>query len=563
MCVVVSQHAPAQARRGQRPVLRVGRRAVERVARADDEERARGGCVDGHLRRRVPGKHLRAGRRRRCTSVVPDRERRGEVPRGGVGVRGRGRRGLECGRPVAETPLVGEGVTRVRIRAGPAVEVDCERRRTGDRRGCQIRRGRPVGRDRIGDPTHLPAVGVVRVVESLTGRRLRDRSRPERKVHDRTDVRGELRAREAASTGWGEQEDLSACVVAVEVRPVVGGGPDPVRHEGAARDRRTASDLVHIGVDRVRHPGGWRATVRLRARSARSLTHVPPVVGSRDAQVDLFPDVLTGVVDEEACPGGVRVERDPERVAQAPGVGLLALVAGCCATRGGAARRAGAEERVARRDRPRARDPQDLAEEHMLVARGVVPARAAAAVVVAAAVADAHVEVAVLREVEVAGVVLPVGRGDPVDQDGFARRGDHVAAHHKPRDPIDTGPSRVARVIEVDEAVRGEGRVDVDPKEPLFRVGADRRAQVQRRLGQQHVVGDDPQSAELRRDEDPAVGREGERRRIVDRRYERVRETRRDRGEHPRGSAHGDGRCEGSTEGHTCDPARATGDAHV
>src|SRR5690606_7519408 len=118
---------------------------------------------------------------------------------------------------------------------------------------------------------------------------------------------------------------------------------------------------------------------------------------------------------------------DPVGIAQAPGVGLPAELAGIGAAAaiaaGGrivaapAAGRGG--EGVARRDAAVAGDSQDLAQQSVTVAGGVVAAGLAAAVV-AAAVADADVEIAILAEVQVAGVVVAVGRGDVIDQDQLA-----------------------------------------------------------------------------------------------------------------------------------------------
>jgi hypothetical protein len=115
-----------------------------------------------------------------------------------------------------------------------------------------------------------------------------------------------------------------------------------------------------------------------------------------------------------AC--GIRIERDPERVAQPPGEGFLTLHAhgrhaGRVAPRG-----AGAGEGIARRDPPAGRDAQDLAEQDVLVARRIVLAAASAVErVIAAAVADADVEVPVLPELEVSRVVDAVLVGNVVD----------------------------------------------------------------------------------------------------------------------------------------------------
>ena len=119
-------------------------------------------------------------------------------------------------------------------------------------------------------------------------------------------------------------EDLAAHQIRVEVVVVVGDGPDALGHECATGDRVAAAGLVAVGVDRIRHPGRRRATVRRGARRAEPLPHVPAVVRAGLAQVDLLPGDLPDVVDEEAGRGRVGVDREPERIAQAPGEGLLA-----------------------------------------------------------------------------------------------------------------------------------------------------------------------------------------------------------------------------------------------
>src|SRR4029079_12384109 len=96
---------------------------------------------------------------------------------------------------------------------------------------------------------------------------------------------------------------------------------------------------------------------------AEPLTFVPAVVQAGAALVDLLPCPLTDVVDEEAGGTGVRIEREPVRVAQTPVVHLEALPrcrrsdARCRARR--AARLA--DEGVVGRDAAVGGDPQDLA----------------------------------------------------------------------------------------------------------------------------------------------------------------------------------------------------------
>src|SRR5262249_10857778 len=143
--------------------------------------------------------------------------------------------------------------------------------------------------------------------------------------------------------------------------------------------------------DRVGHAG----------RAARALAPGPAVVGAGLELVDLFDRVLSDVVDED--PAAVRVDRDPERVTEAVRVDLLALAGTDPAVL--ARRRTGTAERVAARDATGGGDPQDLAVQVLQVLGGVV---GRVAPFEAVAVADAHVQVAVVTEGEVAGVVEAV-----------------------------------------------------------------------------------------------------------------------------------------------------------
>src|SRR6185503_1540803 len=158
--------------------------------------------------------------------------------------------------------------------------------------------------------------------------------------------------------------------------------------------------VVRVRVDGIRHACRRRATVRRRSVGARAFADVPAVVGARLGLVDLFPGSFADIVDEEARRGRVGIERDPERIPKAPGKGLLALVPSRRLAGHVAASRAGALEGVRRRDAAGTGDPQDLPDQHVLVARGVVLSIATAAGVVTGPVTDADVEVAVLPEPE-------------------------------------------------------------------------------------------------------------------------------------------------------------------
>ena len=95
---------------------------------------------------------------------------------------------------------------------------------------------------------------------------------------------------------------------------------------------------------------------------------------------------------------------------------------GRCGTSG-----AGAEERVVGGHAAGAGDAHDLAVEDVEVAGGVVVAGAAAvALVVAAAIADGDVQMAVLADLQITGVVVAGVGVHAVQQDDLAGRVDSV-----------------------------------------------------------------------------------------------------------------------------------------
>jgi len=137
----------------------------------------------------------------------------------------------------------------------------------------------------------------------------------------------------------------------------------------------------------------------------------------------------------------------------------------------------------------------------MHVARGVVGATASAvARVVGAAVADADVKESVLAELQIASIVVAVGRVNIINEYDLAPRDDEVvAAEDESGDPVDrikrigrlSGRSSrglIEGVVEVDEIIVRKIRVYGDAKQPAFAVGANTAAQVERRRGQQISV---------------------------------------------------------------------------
>lgn len=149
-------------------------------------------------------------------------------------------------------------------------------------------------------------------------------------------------------------------------------------------------------------------------------------------------------------------------------------------------------ERVAGGDVAGVGDPQDLALQDVPVPGGVVVSGAAPARVIATPVADAHVEVAVLAEVQVPAVVVAARGRDVVEQDELARGIEAVPVHRPPRNPMGTAAgigchagSLVERVEEVHVAVGGEQRVDRDPEQALLGPGAHLGGEIEGRLRQQ------------------------------------------------------------------------------
>ena len=293
---------------------------------------------------------------------------------------------------------------------------------------------------------------------------------------------------------------------------------------------KTGSD--HAGRRRVAGAGGVVGDARPRGSSSRSRRPAWPRSISSQR-------VLADVVDEEPRAGRVGVEGDAERVAQAPGEGLLAAVARrwCCPV---TLQRAvpGPLEGVAG-GMPPSRVMRRILPISMCWSRdaSLAPAQPQAPGVVAAAVADADVEVAVLAELEVAAVVVARRRRHVVDQHHLARGVDHVARRqHEARDAVARRGAAAARarvdavrVEEVDEAVGRELRVDRDAQQAALGVRADGGAgEGDGGCRQERAALEHAQRAALARDQHPAVGREGEGGRLAHRRHQLVDEVRRE-----------------------------------
>lgn len=385
---VMPQHLPTQRRRRQIAVLLV--LGVPRHADLlpDGERLRRQGGVDRRRRRCVAGVDGHPCRvRHRAVAVTQPQGRR--IRAVGVGVTGGGRGG-RGGVAVAEGPLVGDGVT-VGVAAGAAIQ--------GHLQGCgpRGRADRKLGLRwavdaAVGDAADLAATGVGGVVQRLPAA-----GGPEGHRHGAagTQPGDEGRLRPAATRDGRQPEDRAAHEVTEHIGALELRRPDPVRHEGAARDR-LATVVVRVGVDGVAQAGRGPA-VGGRSVGAGSLAQVPAVVGAGLEIVDLLPLVLADVVDEDPCVCGVRVGGHAERVAQPAGVGLLAVVAVLRPAREVAVVGAVALVRVAGRDSSGAGDARDLAEQDMVVTCGVVLAGAAGQLgIVAATVADADVQQVVL-----------------------------------------------------------------------------------------------------------------------------------------------------------------------
>src|SRR5262245_13925067 len=143
----------------------------------------------------------------------------------------------------------------------------------------------------------------------------------------------------------------------------------------------------------------------------------------------------------------------------------------------------------------------------MPVARRVVrPASPAVARVVSAAVSDTDVKESVPAELQIASIVVAVGRKNIINEYDLAPRDDEVvAAEDESGDPVDW-VKRIGRlsgrtirgelfegVVEVDEIIVRKIWVYSKAKQSAFAVGADTTGEVERRRSLQISVLEDAQ----------------------------------------------------------------------
>ena len=220
--------------------------------------------------------------------------------------------------------------------------------------------------------------------------------------------------------------------------------------EGAAGDSATPvrAGAVPVGEDGLGE-----------AAAPEALDSGPAVVGARLAGVDLLPSLLADVVYVDLA--GTALDREGVGVAQALGPDGPVVAAGRVV------------EGVVLRDGSVRVDPEHLPEQGTHALGGAVPL----------VVADGHVELAVRAEVDGPTVVvvgLPTASSQVVeleDERLAPRLGDVpvVGVGLEPDDAIvGRGPARgTTRVVDVDEVVGGEGRIERDAQKPPLAPGAE------------------------------------------------------------------------------------------
>jgi hypothetical protein len=163
---------------------------------------------------------------------------------------------------------------------------------------------------------------------------------------------------------------------------------------------------VAVDIDRIGVSEAARATATV---VGEALANVPAVVAAGLQMVDFLVRILANVIDEDARRRGIGVVSDPEWIAQAPRVRLLAVLAAGRDT-GGAARSPRRVERVGRRGVAISVHSENLAE-HPVLGSGVIVGTATLSrrADLAAAVASGDVQEAVLAKGHAAGVVIAAG----------------------------------------------------------------------------------------------------------------------------------------------------------
>jgi hypothetical protein len=227
----------------------------------------------------------------------------------------------------------------------------------------------------------------------------------------------------------------------------------------------------------------------VRHEALRALLVGPAVVRAADAAVDLLPRVgvvAAHVADPHRPVHGV--EHEAERVAEAVGPDLRVD-----------AREP--HERIVGRDRAVGADTEDLP----VLDREVLPVRRVELI------AGGDVEAAVRAEVDRAAVVVVGGLLRVLPDQDLARRVGRVAHDGEASDAV---PGLERRVVDVEEAVRREARVERHAHEAALAADrVDARDLHQRPEERRALVHED--AAPALADEEPAVGRELHDRRLV------------------------------------------------
>jgi hypothetical protein len=251
-------------------------------------------------------------------------------------------------------------------------------------------------------------------------------------IDGRRNPRGECR--HAVACGWIEPANPSAAVVGEKIVPRIVPGKlrGQRRIKCAAGDRARAG--VAVRVSRSDIPG----------ICCRTFCLGPSVVRARYPVVDLLPRVLSDIVDEEL--GARGVEREGERVpkAERPDRAIPSARRGV--------------EGIVGRNRTVAIDSEHLAEQvgHHLRVRAV------------RVLSDGCVQLAIRPERQRSAVVVG-GAAEVVELEDHHLASGHsgVAVGGEAADPVVYSRGR-RRVINVDEVISGESRIEGDAEQPTF-----------------------------------------------------------------------------------------------